>query len=183
MSCNTLCGSEVLTRTLAIAIAVPAEISAAAVLIQFWNDSINPGVWITIFLVFIVVVNFCGVRLYGETEVFFATLKILLILGLIIGGLVIDLGGAPNHDRLGFRYWRSPGAFNTYIKDGSAGRFLAFWKVMIPAAFSYGNIQIVAISGSETQNPRKLIPSATKKVFWRILVFYILSLFIVSLIV
>lgn len=50
----------------AIAIAVPAEISAAAVLVQFWNDSINPAVWITIFLLFIVVVNFCGVRLYGE---------------------------------------------------------------------------------------------------------------------
>jgi len=52
----------------AIAIAVPAEISAAAVLVQFWNTSIHPAVWITIFLVFIVVVNFCGVRLYGEVR-------------------------------------------------------------------------------------------------------------------
>lgn len=119
----------------------------------------------------------------GQTEVFFASLKILLIIGLIIGGLVIDLGGAPNGDRLGFRYWRNPGAFNSYILEGSAGNFLAFWKVMIPAAFSYGNIQIVAISGSETRNPRKLIPSATKKVFYRILFFYICSIFIVGLIV
>ena len=107
----------------------------------------------------------------------------MLIIGLIIGGLVIDLGGGPEGDRLGFRYWRTPGAFNTYILDGSAGRFLAFWKAMIPAAFSYGNIQIVAISGSETRDPRRLIPSATKKVFWRILIFYILSLFIVGMIV
>lgn len=107
----------------------------------------------------------------------------MLIVGLIIGGLVIDLGGGPDGDRIGFRYWRTPGAFNTYILDGSAGRFLAFWKAMIPAAFSYGNIQIVAISGSETRNPRRLIPSATKKVFWRILIFYILSLFIVGMIV
>lgn len=53
----------------------------------------------------------------------------------------------------------------------------------MPAAFSYGNIQIVAISGSETQNPRKLIPSATKKVFYRILIFYLLSIFVVGLIV
>jgi yeast amino acid transporter len=115
--------------------------------------------------------------------VFFATLKILLIVGLIIGGLVIDLGGGPDGDRLGFRYWKNPGAFNTYILTGSAGGFLAFWKSMVPAAFSYGNIQIVAISGSETRDPRRLIPSATKKVFWRILIFYILSLFIVGLIV
>lgn len=87
--------------------------------------------WITIFLVFIVAVNFCGVRLYGETEVVFASLKIMLILGLIIGGIVIDLGGGPNHDRLGFRYWISPGAFNAYILSGSAGQFLAFWKSMV----------------------------------------------------
>jgi amino acid permease len=49
-----------------MSISVPAEISAAATLIQFWNDSINPAVWITIFLVFIIAINFCGVRLYGE---------------------------------------------------------------------------------------------------------------------
>lgn len=107
----------------------------------------------------------------------------MLILGLIIGGLVIDLGGAPNHDRLGFRYWKHPGAFNEYIKTGSAGRFLAFWKIMLTAAFSYGNIQVVAISGSETRAPRKIIPAATKKTFYRVLLFYVLSIFIVGLIV
>jgi hypothetical protein len=51
-----------------MSISVPAEISAAATLIQFWNDSINPAVWITIFLVFITAINFCGVRLYGEVS-------------------------------------------------------------------------------------------------------------------
>jgi yeast amino acid transporter len=166
-----------------MAINMPAEISAAATLVQFWNTSINPGVWITIFLVFIILANLCGAKLYGESEVIFASLKIMLIIGLIIGGLVIDLGGAPNHERLGFRYWIHPGAFNTYIKDGSAGRFLAFWKAMLPAAFSYGNIQVVAISGSETRNPRKLIPAATKKTFYRIFFFYFCSIFIVGLIV
>lgn len=118
-----------------------------------------------------------------KSEVVFASLKIMLILGLIIGGLVIDLGGAPNHDRLGFRYWKHPGAFNEYIKTGSAGRFLAFWKIMLTAAFSYGNIQVVAISGSETRAPRKIIPAATKKTFYRVLLFYVLSIFIVGLIV
>ncbi|EHK46875.1 hypothetical protein TRIATDRAFT_316879 [Trichoderma atroviride IMI 206040] len=166
-----------------MAITVPAEISAAATVIQFWNKSINPGVWITVFLVVIVALNLCGVRLYGESEVVFASLKIMLILGLIIGGLVIDLGGGPNHDRLGFRYWNHPGAFNAYIKTGATGHFLAFWKVLLTAAFSYGNIQVVAISGSETRNPRKIIPAATKKTFYRVLVFYVLSIFIVGLIV
>ncbi|KAM5344493.1 hypothetical protein ACJ41O_013029 [Fusarium nematophilum] len=161
-----------------MAITVPAEISAAATLIQFWNTSINPGVWITIFLVFIIGLNLCGT----QSEVIFASLKIMLIIGLIIGGLIIDLGGAPNRERLGFRYWDEPGAFNAFIKTGSAGNFLAFWKCMLPAAFSYGNIQIVAISGSEARDPQRLIPAATKKTFYRIFFFYFFSIFAVGLI-
>ncbi|OKL61712.1 hypothetical protein UA08_02332 [Talaromyces atroroseus] len=166
-----------------MAISVPAEISAAATVIQFWNASINSAVWISVFLVLIISLNLCGVRFYGESEVVFASLKIMLIIGLIIGGLVIDLGGAPNHDRIGFRYWKVPGAFNTYIDQGSTGRFLAIWDVLISAAFSYGNIQVVAISGSETQNPRKIIPAATRKTFFRVFFFYVLSIFIVGMIV
>jgi amino acid transporter len=107
----------------------------------------------------------------------------MLIIGLIIGGLVIDLGGAPNHERIGFRYWKSPGAFNEYIDGGATGRFLAIWKVLLSAAFSYGNIQVVAISGSETQNPRKVIPAATRKTFFRVFFFYVLNVFIVGMIV
>ncbi|KAK8058571.1 hypothetical protein PG994_009019, partial [Apiospora phragmitis] len=166
-----------------MAISVPAEISAAATIVQYWNWWVSPAVWITVFLVFIMALNFCGVRLYGESEFIFAFLKIMLIIGLIVGGLVVDLGGGPNHERLGFRYWHSPGAFNTYIKTGNAGRFLAFWKVLLSAAFSYGNIQVVAISGSETQNPRQIIPAATKKTFYRVFFFYVLSILIVGMIV
>ncbi|EQB59025.1 amino acid permease [Colletotrichum gloeosporioides Cg-14] len=165
-----------------MAISVPAEISAAATLVQFWNTSVNPAVWITVFLLFIIVVNFAGVRLYGETEVVFASLKIMTIIGLIIGGLVISLGGGPNRERLGFRYWQDPGAFNSYIVPGSAGGFLAFWKVLLSAAFSYGNIQVVAISGSETRHPRKIIPAATRKTFFRVFVFYVLSILVVGMI-
>lgn len=49
-----------------MAISVPAELSAAATLVQFWDSTTNPAVWITVFLVVIVVLNFSGVRLYGE---------------------------------------------------------------------------------------------------------------------
>lgn len=107
----------------------------------------------------------------------------MLIIGCIIGGIVIDLGGGPNHQRLGFHYWNDPGAFNEYIASGSAGRFSAFWKVLLTSAFSYGNIQVVAIAGSETQNPRQTIPNATRKTFLRVFLFYVLSIFVIGLIV
>ena len=110
-------------------------------------------------------------------------MKIALIIGLILAGIVVDLGGGPDHDRIGFRYWRNPGAFNNYLVDGNTGKFLAFWSSLISAAFSYGNIQVVALSGTETQNPRKIIPEATKKTFYRVFFFYVLSIFVVGLLV
>ncbi|PQE28497.1 amino acid permease protein [Rutstroemia sp. NJR-2017a WRK4] len=143
----------------------------------------NPAVWITVFLVVIVALNFCQVKLYGESEVIFASMKIALIIGLIIAGLVVDLGGGPKGDRIGFRYWRTPGAFNDYLVPGNTGKFLAFWSSLISAAFSYGNIQVVALSGTETANPRKIIPDATKKTFFRVFFFYVLSILIVGMIV
>ncbi|KAL4794889.1 amino acid permease/ SLC12A domain-containing protein [Aspergillus venezuelensis] len=166
-----------------MSISAPAEITAAATLIQYWDVDVNIAVWITVFTVFIAGINFCNVKLYGESEVIFSSLKIMLIIGLIIGGIVINAGGGPDGEYIGFRYWRDPGAFDEYIETGSAGRFLAFWKVLLTSAFSYGNIQVVAISGSETRNPRKVIPSATRKTFVRVFVFYVLSIFIVGLIV
>jgi amino acid transporter len=51
-----------------MAISVPAELSAAATLVQFWDTTTSPAVWITVFLVVIVILNFCGVRLYGEVR-------------------------------------------------------------------------------------------------------------------
>lgn len=165
-----------------MAISVPAEISAAATLVQYWTN-INPAVFITVFLVFILAINFAGVRLYGESEVVFASLKIMLIIGLIIAGIVVDCGAGPNGEYVGFKYWRKSGAFNAYLVEGTTGRFLAFWGTLVNAAFAYGNIQVVAISGSETQNPRSIIPKAARKTFYRVVIFYVLSIFIIGLLI
>ncbi|KAF2754467.1 hypothetical protein EJ05DRAFT_443227 [Pseudovirgaria hyperparasitica] len=166
-----------------LVIVAPAEFVAAGTLVGYWDQTTNPAVYLTVFMVVAAAINFCGVRVYGESEVIFASLKIMLIIGLILAGLIVDLGGSPNGDRIGFRYWRSPGPFNTYILTGNTGRFLAFWSTLIPATYSFANIQLIATAGAETQDPRIIIPNAVKMTFWRILVFYILSLFIVGLLV
>ena len=70
-------------------------------------------------------------------------------LGLIILGLILDLGGGPDHDRVGFRYWKHPGPFVQYDGiAGAKGRFLGFWTVMAQAAFSMTGTEIVAVSPS-----------------------------------
>jgi amino acid transporter len=103
--------------------------------------------------------------------------------GLIIAGLAVDLGGSPSGDRIGFRYWKNPGPFNAYLIPGNTGKFLGFWSSLISAAYSYANIQVVAIAGAETRNPRVIIPNAIRMTFWRVLIFYVVSILIVGMLV
>jgi len=164
-------------------ITLPAELSAAAVLINYWDDRINNAVWITITGVVVIVINFLGTRAFGECEFWFASIKVITIIGLIIVGLVIDLGGAPTHDRLGFRYWKDPGALVQYEGiPGSLGRFAGFWSVLIGAAYAFLGTEILGMTAAETHNPTKNIPRAIRGVWVRILLFYIVGVFILGLI-
>ncbi|KAL8662754.1 MAG: hypothetical protein Q9202_004446 [Teloschistes flavicans] len=122
------------------AITLCAEISAASVVIQFWNGAqdINVAAWISLIIVLVICLNIFAVAIYGEAEFCFASIKIITIVGLIIFAFIIDLGGGPTHDRLGFRYWNNPGAMKEYKGTGSTGRFLGLFSVLVNAAFSYG---------------------------------------------
>ncbi|KAH8929887.1 amino acid permease [Atractiella rhizophila] len=163
------------------AITLPTEMTAAAIVIGYWNSSINVGVWITIFFVACLGFNFLGVRWYGEAEFWFSLTKVVTIVGLILLGLILDLGGGPNHDRIGFRYWKDPGPFVQLNGiPGSWGRFLSFWSVFTQAAFSFLGTEIVALTAGEAANPRRNVPKAIRRVFWRILLFYVLGVFIIG---
>ncbi|CZT19761.1 related to general amino acid permease [Ramularia collo-cygni] len=161
---------------------IPAEISAICVLFNYWTD-VNSSVWIIlcIFLTFIVGIAF--IRVYGEVEFWFALLKIFFIIFLIILGLVINLGGVPGVERIGFRFWVSPGPFVEFIGTGAWGRFLGYWAAMSAAVFSFAGTESVAMAAAETRNPRQSIPRACKRVFTRVALFYILSVLVVGMLV
>ncbi|GAK67381.1 amino acid permease [Moesziomyces antarcticus] len=162
-------------------IVLPAELSAAAVLMSYWSDA-NPAIWISVFLVLVVAINLLGTRAYGEAEFWFASIKIITIVGLIILSICIDLG-VGKQGRLGFRYWKNPGPFVQYNKiEGSLGRFLGFFSVLVNAAFSFIGTEIVAIASAEAKNPRKSVPSAIRKVWIRICLFYFLGTFMIGLV-
>jgi amino acid transporter len=158
------------------AITLCAEISAAAVVVSFWDqeEKYSPAIWITLIIVVIVGLNIFAVGIYGEAEFIFASVKIITLLGLLLVALVIMLGGAPDHDRRGFRYWKE-GAMKEYVGTGATGRFTGLWSTLVNAAFSYGGVEMVAVAAGEAANPRKNIPKAVRRVFWRILFFYVLG--------
>lgn len=161
----------------ASAITLCAEISAASVVIQFWQgaDNINVAAWISIIIVVVICLNIFAVSIYGEAEFCFASIKIITIVGLLIMAVVLDLGGGPTHFRNGFYTWQNPGAMNEYKSTGDTGRFLGLFSTLVNAAFSYGGVEMVAVAAGEAENPRKNIPKAVRRVFWRILFFYVLG--------
>ena len=163
-------------------LSVPSEISAALVLIQYWTDK-YAALWITLFILVTFGVGILFIGVYGEVEFFFAMLKIMLVVGIVIMGLVIDLGGVPSQPRIGFAYWKDPGPFVEYIATGSWGRFLGFWAVMNNAVYSFSGVESVSVAAAETQNPRQNIPRACKRVFARVTLFYILAVLIVGMLV
>lgn len=166
------------------AIGWASELSAASAVIGYWNADINIAAWISIMMVVGAVLNFAGVNIYGESEVVTSTIKLLAFVMLIIFGIVIDLGGGPKHDRLGFRYWKEPGAFNQFNGIGGAeGRFLGFFSAFLQSAFTYVGTETVVLAAGEARNPTTQIPKAAKRVLYRILFFYILGIAIIGLIV
>ncbi|GAA6000783.1 hypothetical protein JCM10207_004658 [Rhodosporidiobolus poonsookiae] len=166
------------------ALALPAELSASAVLISYWDSKTSPAVYILVTGIIANLINFGGARLYGEAEFWFAAIKILTIVGLIILGVVLTAGGGPSGEVIGGKYWRDPGAFvQLYGIPGALGRFLGFWTVLCQAAYSYIGAEIVALAAAEAKNPKKTIPSAIRKVWIRIIVFYVLSVLMIGLLV
>jgi amino acid transporter len=97
--------------------------------------------------------------------------------------LILACGGGPNHHATGFQYWNNPGAFNEYIKKGAAGRFLAVWSTFTTAVFAYLGTELVGVTVGEAANPRKVIPRAIKLTFYRILLFYIVLVFLLGMLV
>lgn len=89
----------------------PNQLTALAMVLQYWvpRDKVNPGVFIAIFLVAIVIINYWGIRFFGEFEFWLSSFKVIVIIGIMIFSLTLILGGGPDHDIRGFRYWRDPG--------------------------------------------------------------------------
>ncbi|KAF2013451.1 amino-acid permease inda1 [Aaosphaeria arxii CBS 175.79] len=169
----------------AYAILVAAEASAGGILLAYWAPNVNNAVWTTIFLVLVLFLNIVAVEVFGESEFWFASIKFITIMGLIILGFVIMLGGSPNDQgRLGFRYWNDPGAFKEYLVPGNTGKFLAFWTAFVRAGFAFiTSPELIALSAGETVAPRRNIPKAAGRFVWRLAVFYGLGSFIIGVIV
>lgn len=166
------------------AITVPAEITAASLVIEYWQPPVNSGVWVAIILVIIVALNCFPVSVYGEVEFWFASIKVIGITGMILMALVITSGGGPNKQAIGFSYWSNPGAINEYLVDGPSGHLVAFVSCITYSVFAFVFApELLIITAGEMQNPRKNLPLAGRRFIYRLIIFYVLGAFFLGMIV
>ncbi|KAI7788725.1 amino acid permease [Diaporthe eres] len=160
------------------------ELTAAGLIVQYWNSSLNIGIWIAVFWVVFTAVNFVPVKLYGEMEYWFVSIKVVTILGFLIFAICINAGASPQ-GYLGFTYWKNPGAFASYNENmvPATGKFVSFWSVLVTAAFSYQGAELVGVGAGEARNPHKTVPIAIRNTFWGILFLFVSTIFFLGILV
>ncbi|CAH0040520.1 unnamed protein product [Clonostachys solani] len=157
-------------------ILVAYEITAAALVISYWPNSVHIAVWITIMLVVIIALNVAPVGVYAESEFWFASIKVFMIIGLLLFAFALWAGNVNGNGRLLFKYWKDPGAFNEYLVTGDTGRFCAFVYSMVFSVFSFNfGPELIVLTGGEMKSPRKNLPRAAKTFIWRLFFFYVVG--------
>ncbi|TVY45123.1 Dicarboxylic amino acid permease, partial [Lachnellula subtilissima] len=169
-------------------ITTPNNLIASVLVIKYWfvkagydGPGANSAIYVSIFLIAIVAINYFGVGIFGEFEFWLSSTKVLIMIGLMIFTFILAIGGGPDHTAKGFKYWKDPGAFAPYKATGSLGKFLGFWSVMSTGVFSYLGAELVGVTVGEAQNPRRAIPRAVKLTFFRIVFFYIILIFFLGM--
>ena len=155
------------------AITVAFELVAVQFIMKFWFPDI-PGVyWSAIFLAIIFGINALTVKGFGESEFFFSLVKVLAIIAFIIIGIwmIVKIMLTPGAEA--FANWS--------IGDAPfVGGFQALIGVAMIAGFSFQGTEMVGVAAGESKDPKKTIPVAIKQIFWRILLFYIVCIFIIG---
>lgn len=168
------------------------ELSVVGSFVNYWWPAIPTWVSAAVFLVIITAANLLGVSKFGEFEFWFAIIKIVAVIAMIIGGLAVLVLALPTASGLkaSFANWFLtpaglsggflPNGLMTRAADGSwTGLLMALVVVM----FSFGGTELIGITAGETENPRVTIPRATNDIIWRILVFYIGALGVIMAVV
>lgn len=158
------------------AITTAVDLSAAALIMHTWFPQVSFFLWSVIFFVMIFALNFVSVQCYGEIQYWFSGIKVLAVMLFIIVGIFVILGITGPHKTLSLANWTLGDA------PFHAG-WIGFISVLMIAGFSFQGTEIFGITAGETQSPDTSIPRAVRSVFWRILLFYILSMTVISFLI
>ena len=142
-----------------------AELTAVGKYIQFWWPEVPTWVSAVVFFVAVNLINTLNVKFFGETEFWFAIIKVVAIVGMIVLGCYLLFSGTGGPQASISNLWDHGGFF----PNGGMGLLMAMAFIM----FSFGGLELVGITAAEASEPRKVIPKAINQVVYRILIFYV----------
>lgn len=150
-----------------------ADVTAAGIYVQYWIPSVEPWVPSLVILGILFCTNLLAVKIFGELEFWFALIKVLAILALILGGLFLILSGFETN--VGPTSFVNLWSHGGWFPNGSDGFILSFQMVV----FAFTGIELVGLTAGETSNPKRVIPKAINNIPFRIIIFYIGALAII----
>jgi lysine-specific permease len=153
-------------------ITIAAEISAASLIMNYWYPHVSPVWFSLIFFCSIFLCNIFSVNIYGEVEYWLSFIKVAVIIIFILLG-IMTIYQQPQFGSERFHIGDAP--FHMGL--------LGFINVFLFAGFSFQGTELVGVASGETHDPEKSIPRAIKLVFWRLTLFYIISIAIISLLI
>ncbi|ADP09990.1 aromatic amino acid transporter AroP [Erwinia pyrifoliae] len=145
-----------------------AELTAVGKYIQFWYPEIPTWLSAAAFFVLINAINLTNVKVFGEMEFWFAIIKVVAVIAMILFGCWLLFGGHGGPQATVRNLWQQGG----FLPHGFTGLVMMMAAIM----FSFGGLELVGITAAEADNPEKSIPKATNQVIYRILIFYVGSL-------
>ncbi|AQR97231.1 amino acid permease [Clostridium saccharoperbutylacetonicum] len=150
-----------------------ADVTAAGLYIQYWFPNVAQWVPSLMILVILLIMNLTAVKLFGEMEFWFALIKVIAILALIvIGTFMIIKGFSTDAGASSFaNLWSNGGLF----PNGINGFILSFQMVV----FAFTGIELVGLTAGETEDPERVIPKAINNIPIRIIIFYVGALFVI----
>lgn len=159
------------------AVTVAVDLVAAQLIMEYWFPTVPSIIWSALFLSIIFLLNYISVKGFGESEYWFALIKVVTVVIFIIVGLAMILGILKgNHVPVGWG--------NMVVKDAPfVGGIPAIIGVAMIVGFSFQGTELIGIAAGESEDPQKNIPKAVRQVFWRILLFYIGAIFVIGMLI
>jgi histidine transporter len=151
-----------------------ADVTAFGIYMGFWFPEVARWVWVLGIVFLIGGLNLCSVKVFGEMEFWLSLLKVGAIVAMILGGFGIMLFGIHSAGDTQASGLSNLWAHGGFMPNGIGGLIASFAVVM----FAFGGIEIIGITAGEAKDPQRVIPKAINAVPLRILLFYVLTLFV-----
>jgi len=151
-----------------------ADVTAFGIYMGFWFPDVARWVWVLGIVFLIGGLNLCNVKVFGEMEFWLSLLKVGAIVAMILGGFGIMLFGIHSAGETQASGLSNLWAHGGFMPNGVGGLIASFAVVM----FAFGGIEIIGITAGEAKDPQRVIPKAINAVPLRILLFYVLTLFV-----